>query len=427
MLKGNTNAEKIYDYLISHGLTEIAAFGLLGNMQAESGLNPWNLQNSYEAKLGYNDATYTAYVDNGIYHAFATDKAGYGLCQWTSEGRKQGLLAHAKETGRSIGDMEMQLEWLVRELNTGYKSVLSGINKAKTIREASDIVLTKFERPKDQGEAVKILRANNGETIRSQITGTKVIIKSDKPQGADSSLVSAVDWNDNNYGKRSKVTGVTIHHMAGDMTIESCMKYHRTCGKSVSANYYIGSDGRIGQAVPESKAAYTSSNKTNDMEKITIEVANSATGSPWKISDAAYKSLVNLVADICTRHKIPSVNYTGDKNGVITEHRMFTNTTCPGETIHDYLKSGKLVKDVNEKLGNKTEKAEEIKEAQPKSAFFEVTASMLNIRSGPTMDDLPLMVLSRGSRVVVKAIRNGWAELMPGGMYCDAKYLKNWK
>lgn len=38
----------------------------MGNMFAESGLNSRNLQNSYEKKLGYTDASYTKAVVNGV-------------------------------------------------------------------------------------------------------------------------------------------------------------------------------------------------------------------------------------------------------------------------------------------------------------------------------------------------------------------------
>ena len=91
-LTGKTNEEKIWNYLTAQGLTEAGAAGLMGNLYAESGLEPKNLQNSYEKKLGYTDATYTAAVDNGTYQNFARDAAGYGLAQWTYWSRKEALL-----------------------------------------------------------------------------------------------------------------------------------------------------------------------------------------------------------------------------------------------------------------------------------------------------------------------------------------------
>lgn len=66
-LTGKNNEEKIWNYLKAQGMTDCGAAGLMGNLYAESGLIPTNLQNSYEKKLGYTDATYTEAVDSGAY------------------------------------------------------------------------------------------------------------------------------------------------------------------------------------------------------------------------------------------------------------------------------------------------------------------------------------------------------------------------
>ena len=86
MLTGKTNEEKIWNYLTAAGMTACGAAGLMGNLYAESGLRPNNLQNSYEGKLGMADAEYTELVDHGSYTNFAGDSAGYGLAQWTYNG-----------------------------------------------------------------------------------------------------------------------------------------------------------------------------------------------------------------------------------------------------------------------------------------------------------------------------------------------------
>ena len=152
----------IRDYLMSNIGNEFGVFGLMGNIYAESRLNPHNLQNSCETRIGLNDEQYTAAVDNGSYKKFASDSAGYGLCQWTTSGRKSSLLNYKKSRGLSIGDINLQLEFLMLELMNNYKSVLKGLKNAKSIREASDLVLTKFEMPKDQSEKVKVKRASYG-------------------------------------------------------------------------------------------------------------------------------------------------------------------------------------------------------------------------------------------------------------------------
>lgn len=153
----------IWDYLLKRIGNPYGVAGLMGNLRAESGLNPQNLQNSSEKKLKMSDSQYTKAVDNGSYKNFANDKAGYGLAQWTSSGRKNALLQF--KGGRSIGDLSMQLDYLWYELNSSYKHVLEGLKTSISVREASDLVLTKFERPKDQSERVKGNRAVYGQEI----------------------------------------------------------------------------------------------------------------------------------------------------------------------------------------------------------------------------------------------------------------------
>ena len=81
----------IWSFFKKKGLSDCGAAGLMGNLYAESGLKPDNLQNTCEKKLGLSDADYTAQVDAGIYQDFVHDSAGYGLAQWTFWSRKQKL------------------------------------------------------------------------------------------------------------------------------------------------------------------------------------------------------------------------------------------------------------------------------------------------------------------------------------------------
>lgn len=170
-LKGTTNAEKIWNFLSGKGLTAYGIAGLMGNLYAESALIPTNLQNSYEKSLGMNDVEYTAAVDSGSYGNFVRDSAGYGLAQWTYWSRKEALLNYAKAAGKSIGDLEMQLGYLVKEL-AGYSAVMKVLKSATSVREASDIVLKQFERPADQGESVQKARASYGQKYFDQFAST---------------------------------------------------------------------------------------------------------------------------------------------------------------------------------------------------------------------------------------------------------------
>lgn len=158
----NDTAKHIWDYLKTKGLNNFGIAGLMGNLYAESGLSPINLQNSYEKKLNFTDQSYTQAVDNGSYTNFVKDAAGYGLAQWTYWSRKQNLLNYARNVGKSIGDLDMQLEFLCKELS-GYSAVWKTLQSAKSVFEASNAVLLQYERPANQSEAVQNRRASYGQ------------------------------------------------------------------------------------------------------------------------------------------------------------------------------------------------------------------------------------------------------------------------
>ena len=141
----------------------------MGNLMTESGLNPQNLQSKGNLTLGMTDDEYTAAVDDGTYTNFITDRLGFGLAQWTYPSRKEALLRFAKERSVSIGDLETQLDFLCQEMN-GYKTVMDVLRSATSVKEASDVVLTKYEKPADQGEEAKEKRAAYGEAIYSRYT-----------------------------------------------------------------------------------------------------------------------------------------------------------------------------------------------------------------------------------------------------------------
>ena len=156
--------QTIWDTLFAAIGNAYGVAGLMGNLYAESSLNPQNLQNNGNNKLGMTDAEFTAAFDSGKYAAdtFIHDGYGYGLAQWTYYSRKQALLNYAKAAGKSIGDLTMQLGFLLQEIK-GYKTVWNTICNAKSVREASDVVLLKYERPADQSESVQSKRAGYGQ------------------------------------------------------------------------------------------------------------------------------------------------------------------------------------------------------------------------------------------------------------------------
>lgn len=167
-ITASANELEIWNFLMDLTGNAYGAAGLMGNLYAESGLSPTNLQDSYEASLGYDDQSYTNAVDNGTYQNFVHDQAGYGLAQWTYFSRKQALLTLSKGRGTSIGSLDTQLEYLARELDGG--SILADLRNASSVREASDIVMIRFENPADQSERAKALRASYCEYYYNKMT-----------------------------------------------------------------------------------------------------------------------------------------------------------------------------------------------------------------------------------------------------------------
>ncbi len=169
-----TDEQLIWYYLKDQGLTDAGVAGLMGNLFAESGLKPHNLQDSFEKKLGYTDDSYVNAVDNSTYseYSFVHDSAGFGLAQWTYWSRKQGLYDFANSQGKSIGDLEMQLGYLVQELKASFPSVWSTLLTATAVRTASNKVLLEFEQPANQSTAVQNERTDYGFTYYYKYAGT---------------------------------------------------------------------------------------------------------------------------------------------------------------------------------------------------------------------------------------------------------------
>lgn len=195
---------------------------------------------------------------------------------------------------------------------------------------------------KDGGYATSIDYIGNCMTLVNRYDLTQY--DEVRPMYTNSPLTNYTDITDHNYGLRSHaIDTITIHHMAGNLSVETCGKlFHK---KNGSSNYGIGTDGRIALYVPESNGAWTSSNKANDMRAITIEVANEILAPYWTISAAAMTSLINLCADICKRNNIKALIWSDKKsdrinhvNGVnMTMHCDFASTACPGPFLKQCL------------------------------------------------------------------------------------------
>lgn len=95
------------------------------------------------------------------------------MAQWTYWSRKEALLTYCKGKKASIGNLTAQLEFLYKELSESYKTTLSALKSATSVKAASDAVLTQYERPADQSDTVKSKRASYGQTYYDKYASGK--------------------------------------------------------------------------------------------------------------------------------------------------------------------------------------------------------------------------------------------------------------
>lgn len=158
--------QAIWNYLQNVINNDYGVAGLMGNLQAESGLIPYRLQGDFTS--GYSKSLqYTQDVDSGVISRsqFANDGKGYGLAQWTFYTRKYDLYDDRPINELSIGSLDRQLPFLSRELFNSYNSVWNTLVNATSIRQASNAVLHDFENPADQSVAVEEYRESLGQAI----------------------------------------------------------------------------------------------------------------------------------------------------------------------------------------------------------------------------------------------------------------------
>lgn len=443
--------EKIWSFLKAQGLSDAGTAGVMGNIYAESGLKPDNLQNSYEGKLGYRDAEYTEMVDHGTYPSFVHDKAGYGLCQWTYWSRKQALLDYAKAKGTSIGDLDMQLGFLMQELNQGYKALVANLKTASTVREASDAFLLQFERPADQSETVKAKRAEYGQKYLDKYAQKGC---ANTMGFTNSSLATVRMISPNRTPNRNHAIDIiTIHCFVGQVNAKRGCEVFQPSSKGASCNYVVGYDGSIGLCVEEKDRSWCTggyktvngvktpirvngiSGASNDYQAVTIEVASDSK-HPYAITDKAMAALIELCADICRRNGIKQLMWRGDKNLVgkvdqqnLTVHRWFANKSCPGDYIYERL--GDIAAKVNAKLGGASAGKDTNVPATPVSKVpykVRITATDLRIRKGPGTDKEIVQVIAPGVYTIVsEATGKGatlWGKLKSGIGWVSLDYCK---
>lgn len=196
----------------------------------------------------------------------------------------------------------------------------------------------------------------------------------------NSPLVSYTKLSPNHSGLRNHIIDtVSIHCVVGQCSIEALGSIFASSSKEASSNYGIGYDGRIGMYVEEKNRSWCTSSSSNDNRAITIEVA-SDTFEPYRVTEAAYKSLIKLLVDICKRNGIKKLVWSTNRsermnhrNGCnMTVHRDYANKSCPGDYLYNL--HGQIAKEVNAQLGSSTP-------STPGKTLYRVRKSWKDVKS----------------------------------------------
>ena len=159
-----------------------------------------------------------------------------------------------------------------------------------------------------------------------------------------SKLTDITSLSPNNSGQRVyDVTRITPHVVVGEFD-----------AKTVASWFIIGKSGEILCNVEEQNRAWSSGSFDNDNRAITIECSSDANNHN-ALNPNVFKSLENLIVDICQRYgktrvvykNTPNYNPTIDEM-LITKHAFFQNVLCWDKWLDEHI--NELVNNVNNRL-----------------------------------------------------------------------------
>ena len=464
-------SQQIWNFLKQY-FNDYGVAGLMGNLDAESGLRSNNLQDTYSREFGLTDAQYTAAVDNGTYTKFVNDQAGYGLAQWTYWSRKQNLFNYAKSKNKSIGDLEMQLEFLVKELKDSYtNSVYNILKNASSVQEASDAVLMNFERPLNAASH-KSKRASMGQTYYNKYAKGVVETMATNTYSKNQATKLSNNFNSSEFNcKGSGCCSSTIinpqlvkylqqirDHFNAPITITSayrCPTHNSRVGGAPGSRHSKGdaADIVVKGVAPREVAKYA--------ESIGIKgiglYETSADGHFTHIDTRTSKSFWY------GQSEQPRTTFGGSSSSTTTT----TDTTSYSETTISLRDQGPVVKEIQQMLselgydlssgpndktkgidgifGMKTWKAvldfqrknnleadgivgektmDALEKATSKAGYtVKVTASLLNVRSGPGIENSVVGMIRKNATYKLLEIKDGWGRIASPAGWVSLSYV----
>ena len=288
-ISGNSNVEKVYNFLVGNGLASYQAAGVIGNLQYESGdknLDPQATQ------------------DNGNYKDGPVANVGYGLAQWTSSGRQKGLVDYANSLNnpdKHVYDFDVQLNYLWKELKTTENAALKDLQKQKNTDSSTHSFMMNYERP-DLSKANEPQRKQNASDVWNQLKDSAVS-GSEAPadQAADDTGSCSCTTNSSPDAKVGKVVVLDPGHSINKTVVD-----HETGLNDVdSSNTATGERQAVWDVAQKAKT-------TLEQDGYTVKLTRNSEGEYSGMRDRA-KVADDAKADIAVSiHGDPNLGHDGE-------------------------------------------------------------------------------------------------------------------
>lgn len=220
-------------------------------------------------------------------------------------------------------------------------------------------------------------------------------------------------------GRPYGISGVTVHHMAGNLTLEQCKAALDSNG--TGAHYGVAG-GRVAQFVDDYNRAWACGDGIgtgggND-RTISIEHSNDH-ADPWTVSEETLDTGAHLTAAICVYYKLGRPEW--GKN--VWPHRHWSATSCPGELYgsqkdayiaraqawYDSMVNGAPEPEMASHGASQADSAASAK-TDGFGGRYRCTVSKLNVRTAPSLSGSVVASYGLGQTVVL----DDWYKIADG-------------
>ena len=168
-----TRNERIYALLRQGGLTEAGAFGMMGNWDCESNLEPFRLQGDFSTARTASHEYVQRATSGAMSQTDFAKAVGFGLAQWTLPYRKNKLWSFWKASGLALDSEIMQTRFALQELNTEgeYAGLFSMLKTSDNLYACTEAICKQYERPAINNVGA---RYESAKRLQQELSGTAI-------------------------------------------------------------------------------------------------------------------------------------------------------------------------------------------------------------------------------------------------------------